>query len=231
MCESKRCLTVSQIILCLVDAKGRALKQGFFVTSAPTAQGYFDVMCKSGGFVSDGAQFTVAMQFIEVGDELAVKAGPRRLILGPTDGPVTSMSILVHGEGIVPTVQLLRSVLADPEAALEQLELLWINSSKKDFLLNEQVEELQSQYGADRLRVTRVVDREAGNANTRFGEQARAALSPYTAGRVAVVMAPPAAAPTENGAAAVSAHNAVRAKCQQLLAAQGYPAECIAQLS
>ena len=225
-----------------MDAKGRALKQGFFVTSAPTAQGYFEVICKNGGFVSDGAQFSIAMQFMELGDELAAKGGQRRLTLQSTENPITSISVVAYEEGILPTLQLLRSVLADPEASVEQLEVLWINHSKKDFLLNEQVEELQSRYGADRLRVTRVVDREAGNANTRFGEQARDAVSPYSAGRVAVLMTPPAPAAVSAGPAPVpalslasvpasaSAQAVVRAKCQQLLEAQGYPADCIAQL-
>lgn len=224
-----------------MDAKGRALKQSFFVSSAPTAKGYFEVLCKNGGLISDGAQFSVAMQFMELGDELAVKAGHRKLSLSTIEGPILNMSILVYEEGIVPTLLLLRSVLADSESTVEQVEVLWVNHHKNDFLLNEEVEQLQSLFGADRLRVTRVVDREAGNGNMRFGEQARAAVSPYSIGRIAVVMAPVGvsadAAPfsdsarTQQNSELSSTHNAVRAKCQELLAAQGYPDGSVALLS
>lgn len=200
------------------------------MSSAPTAQGYFEVLCKNGGFVADGTQFCVALQFMEPGDELAVKAGPRKLTPQASVGSVTSISILAHEEGIVPTLQLLRAVLEDPSASVEQVEVLWVNHSKKDFVLNEQLEELQRQYGADRLRVTRVVDREAGNANTRFGEQAREAVSPYTPGRIAVVMAESAATAAIAGPHSTATTGVVQGKCLQLLASRGYPNTCISQL-
>lgn len=168
----------------------------------------------------------MSLQFMEPGDELAVKAGPKRLHLQASVEPITSITVLAHEEGIVPTLQLLREVLTDSTASVEQVEVLWVNHSKKDFVLNDQLEELQSRYGPDRLRVTRVVDREADNANTRFGESAREAVSPYSRGRLAVVMAAPAAtAGPQSTEPAV-----VEAKCLQLLASQGYPPASISQL-
>lgn len=165
-----------------------------------------------------------ALQFLQEGDELAVKGGAKRLVLprGATSSSIAALSVLTSGLGILPTLQLLREVLSDERASSVQLvEVVWINDSKKDFLLNAELEALEMLHGhgeggSGRLQVTRVVDREAGNANTQFSEQLRGAVSAFEAGSVAVVLAQ---------------DEAVALKARQLFSSLGYPNDCIASLT
>lgn len=212
-----------QLLLCTVDAKGRTLKEGFFLASPPEALGYFDIVCKSGRQVpNDLSGLPLALQFLQEGEELAVKCGAKRLVLPRGDATsIAALSVLTSGMGILPTLQLLREVLSDARSSVQLVEVVWINDSKRDFILNAELEALEllhghGEGGSGRLQVTRVVDREAGNANTLFSEQLRGAVSTFEAGTVAVVLAE---------------DEAVALKASQLFSSLGYPDECIASLS
>lgn len=163
-----------------------------------------------------------ALQFLQEGEELAVKCGAKRLKLPRGDATsITALSVLTSGMGILPTLQLLREVLSDARSSVQLVEVVWINDSKKDFILNAELEALEllhghGEGGSGRLQVTRVVDREAGNANTLFSEQLRGAVSTFEPGTVAVVLA------EDEG---------VALKANQLFSSLGYPDECVASLS
>ncbi|KAJ1431623.1 hypothetical protein B484DRAFT_395405 [Ochromonadaceae sp. CCMP2298] len=177
-----------ELTLCSVDAKGRTLKEGFFPINSPSAKGYFEIICRNGGYVA-GDQFALALQFMSPGDELAVKAGRRRMRFLAPDDPITSISLVASGLGVAPALQLLYEVLPDGESTVQALDLLWINEAKRDFLLNEQVEDLELAYG-DLLHVTRVVDSDAHNADTVMNGELRRAVAPYSYGSIAVLLAP-----------------------------------------
>lgn len=221
-------LFFSQLMLCSVDAKGKALKKGFFLASPPNSKGGFSIVCNKGGGRLSGDMSGVpeVLQYVEAGDELAVKEGARRLVMPPQgeergkgegegEGEgVTALSVFTSGLGIVPTLQLLREVLGDARSSVQQVEVLWINDAKKDFVLNSEMQELERRHEYQ-LRVTRVVDREAGNLDTQFNEQLRGAVSPHQAGNLAVVMA----------------EGVVAAKANQLFATLGYSTDAVAKLS
>lgn len=197
------------------------MKKGFFLASPPEAEGYFDILCpiESAQLAGD-ARLSEALQFLQVGDELAVKGGSKRLSIPGGGETIDVLSVLASGMGILPTLQLLRMVLADPQSSVRQVEVVWINDAKKDFLFNEQLSALEELHGetggaSGRLRVTRVVDREAGNPNTLLNGQLRSAVSAYMDGCVAMVMA----------------EGVVAGKAKQLFAALGYPQDCVAALT
>ena len=154
---------------------------------------------------------------MEVGEELAVKPGSKRLASPTGEEDIEALSVLTSGMGILPTLQLLREVLSDPpSSSVRQVEVVWINDAKQDFILNEELAALERQHGASgHLRVTRVVDREAGNEDTLLNAQLGASVAPYCAGRVAIVMA----------------EGAVAAKANQLFSSRGYPQSAIASLA
>jgi hypothetical protein len=98
---------------------------------------------------------------------------------------------------------------------VQDVEVVWINDAKEDFVLDAEVRRLE-QINGGRLRVTRVLDREAGNADTLFNSQLRGAASLYQAGSMAVVLAEDAA---------------VGAKAERMFAALGYPPSRVVTLA
>jgi hypothetical protein len=62
--------------------------------------------------------------------------------------------------------------------------------------------------------VTRVIDREVGNANTLFNAELSGSLQPYQAGALGLVLA----------------EGVVADKCRALLSSRGFPSDCVAQL-
>lgn len=158
----------------------------------------------------------LALQFMQPGEEVAVKKGERTLWLPEGEDDVRRLSVVASGTGLFPTLQLLRGVLEQSESSsVEGIDLLWINDGKREFVLNAEVEDLQRRYEAGNcLSVTRVVDRELGNADTVPNEQLKEALPRHRAGTVGLIMA----------------EGVVAGKLLRLFASRGYPKDCIAQL-
>lgn len=144
-----------------------------------------------------------------------MKKGSRRVQLPNVDATISQLVLLASGDGVLPALQLLRAMAGDPDTAVEQIDLLWINDSKRDFALNHEIEKLQHQLltksSGPRLRVARIVDRELGNPDTLLNEELLRALPEHRAGAAGLVFA--------EGTAA--------AKCRELLSAKGYSDACI----
>lgn len=156
----------------------------------------------------------MAMQYMSEGDELALKGGKRRLLYTGKDEIISSMTLIASGLGITPTLQILSAVLPDEDATVEDIEVLWINESSEDFILVEDVEELEAAH-EEKLFVTRVLDTDANNLETQINPKLRRAIIPYETGRIAVIMAP----------------EVLAAKSQLLLEEMGYPADNILIIS
>lgn len=182
--------------------------------------GGFTILARRGAFLGTGEDFDLALQFMDIGDELAIKKGGHLLSMteGVTFGKedVKSMSVIATGLGILPSLQLLRTVLFDPDSSLSTTEFLWINDCKRDFVLNKDVEELERAVGCEsgRLRVTRVVDRELGNPNTLINKELHDSLAAYRPGALGLVLA--------EGVAAE--------KMFRLLQSRGYPETSIVRM-
>lgn len=74
-------------------------------------------------------------------------------------------------------------------AAETAFELLWINERKTDFILSEELEELEAKH-PEQLYVARVLDTALGDAEAQVNDKLRSALAPHEAGRVAIVLGP-----------------------------------------
>lgn len=126
---------------------------------------------------------------MSLGEELAVKAGKRRLQYRGEDDPIEALSFIVSGQGIAPTLQIIKTITSDSDSAIGDLEVLWINERKKDFVLNSEMEDLESK-NSEKLFVTRVIDKEAINEKTQINDQLREAVMPYQKGRLALLLGP-----------------------------------------
>mmetsp|Transcript_11008 Transcript_11008/g.15144 ORF Transcript_11008/g.15144 Transcript_11008/m.15144 type:complete len:432 (-) Transcript_11008:28-1323(-) len=195
-----------ELQLCVVDARNRVLKEECFPVAC--GPGSFEIVVRNppsvAGTRSRHAKFSAALQQLLPEDELAVKAGRRRLTYRGPETAIENIAMVVSGLGIAPALQLLRQLLppAEGEPALQEesqpaadtaFELLWINEKKTDFILNEQLEQLEARH-PEQLYVARVIDSAFGDAEAAINDKLRSAIAPYEAGRLALVLASPDAA-------------------------------------
>eukprot|EP01034_Spumella_vulgaris_P021883 gene21883-27959_t len=71
--------------------------------------------------------------------------------------PVDNLAVITDGLSIVPTLNLVVNVLSDHRNSVDVVDLIWTNSRREDFVLEDRVEALQSRFPG-RLFVSRVVN-------------------------------------------------------------------------
>jgi len=155
--------------------------------SSPKARGYFDILVRRGG--SDPSTFVRSLETLALGDELAFKGGRYRLNYLGQDDPISSMTVVTSGLGIAPSLQMLRGILTDRDSTVDDIELLWLNESKGDFVCEDEVESLELRH-IEKVVVTRVVENDIYGRDLLKNAQIQEAVSPYEEGRVAVICAP-----------------------------------------
>ncbi len=83
-------------------------------------------------------------------------------------------------------LQLLRRILKGDLFQIDSCELLWINSSKEDFIYNAEVEKLESEHGG-KFSVARVLDVNVESENTMLNPRLIESLPLYESGRVSLI--------------------------------------------
>lgn len=175
------------MLLCSVDPRGKTLKEGFVPISAPDAKGYFEILVRNQGFIS-GAPFSLALQYMSIGDEIAVKAGKKLLKYRGSDDPITDITLIASESGIANSYRILNEILNDSESTVEKVDLLWINEKKNDFVLNDDLENLEGRFGK-KLKVTRVVDTDVNNPDTLINDQLKDIIPPHKVGAIVITTA------------------------------------------
>lgn len=206
--------------LCSTDAKDRILKESFSPISLPSARGFFEILVKrptvSGAAVGSYGKFVRLLDTLEEGDELAFKGGSYKLNYAGDDDPIKYITVISTGLGISPAIQMLQGILTDKESTVEDLELLWANTDKKDFVCEKYVEKLETKY-KEKLFVSKVLqenlfDRELDFARS---DEVLGGLSAYESNRIAVICG------TE----------AMISKFRHFLSSVGYPPETILSIT
>lgn len=122
-------------------------------------------------------------------NEIAFKTGKNKLNYIGNDDTITHISIIASSMGIVPTIQIVRGVLSDPDSSVECIDLLWINEDKSDFFCNREVEKLEYRY-FERLLINRVLESDLyGRDLSKVGE-VMSQFSEYEPGKVAIICGP-----------------------------------------
>eukprot|EP01036_Dinobryon_divergens_P022711 gene22711-30994_t len=198
-----------ELTLCVVDSRDRVLKEGCFPVS--WSAGQFQIAVRNPPSVSNRTgssreKFSAALLQLQAGDELAVKAGRRRLSYRGPEKDIENVAMVVSGGGIAPALQILQQVLRSAGTAEEgedddasalgtaaeaetAFELLWINERKGDFLLNEAVENLEARF-PEQLFVARVIDPNFADPDSQVSEKLQEAISPQGRGKVALLLVP-----------------------------------------
>jgi CDP-4-dehydro-6-deoxyglucose reductase, E3 len=132
-----------QLILPLVDEKGRALRRSYSVASPPDGSSRFELAVTK---VDQGLGSTFLHE-AAVGQALDVK-GPAGTFTRPLEGAAPSLFIAT-GTGVAPFRSMLRDALANGSTA--PMWLLFGVRSEEEFLFGEELLELARQHPAVRL--------------------------------------------------------------------------------
>ena len=176
-----------ELMMCAVDEKDRVYKESFFPVSDPSIKGYFDIIVKNDKDPIDN--FANAINNLELGDELAFKAGKYRLNYAGADERIDSLALVASGSGIEPVLGVLRGILRDRDSTVEDIELLWLNEKKTDYVLNDDVQALEYRH-VEKLFVSRVIQRDLYGANILKSREVADSVSPYEEGRLAIICGP-----------------------------------------
>lgn len=183
--------------MCSTDSKGRVVKEAFFPITPTNFRGGFEVLIKQGDISSNWRlsdsydSFVALLDSLEAGDEVAFKGGSHRLNYLGKDDPIKYVTVISSGMGMAPALQILNGILTDNDSAVEDLELLWANSDKRDFVCDSDVESLESKF-SEKLFVTRVHEPNLLSVDANFSEMDNilGALSAYEPNRIAIICGP-----------------------------------------
>lgn len=107
---------------------------------------------------------------------------------------IRSLQLVCGGLGVVPLLSLLQRVFnPNPDLEIERCNLLWINDSKDDFLMLDEVSQLE-QRAQDRFSCVRIMDADILVEERALNPNVRDEMAVYAPGSVAIVAAPPAIA-------------------------------------
>lgn len=146
------------------------------------------------------------LESLSLGDEIAFKGGENKLILRGVTETIKSILIITTGLGISPTLQILNEILPVSDTTVENVEMIWCNAKKSDFLFDKDIEKLELRH-FEKFIVTKVLDPKAiskvelpsvneadasahvdyTNEMFRTNPLIEESVAPYDAGRIAIV--------------------------------------------
>ena len=191
------------------------MKESFFPISTSSATGYFEILVKrtnSDSSSNSYSKFVRLLDSLEDGDELAFKGGSYRLNYAGEDDPIKYVTLISTELGIAPAIQMLQGILTDKESTVEDVELLWANMDKKDFVCEKSVASLEAKY-KEKLFVSKVLENDMFGRELDFSrmDEVLGALSAYEQNRIAVICGP----------------EGMIEKFRSFLSSVGYPSESI----
>lgn len=177
-------------MLCAVDGTDRVLKEGFHPISSPKSVGYFDVLVRRGQDLDNNDSFSSTLETLNIGDELAYKGGEFRLNFQSTvSDEIKGITLVGSGSGIAPIIQIVRGILSMNDITVENIEFVWLNEERKDFVLEKELEILELQY-YEKFSVTKVLEKGLFGRDLARNGLLEESVSPHSDDRVAVVCAP-----------------------------------------
>lgn len=178
-----------EVQLCVVDSNDKVLKDSFFPITPSTTKGHFDIITMKPFGDSLSERFSRVLETMSVGDELAFKSGKYRLNYQGDDDPIKSVTMIVSGLGVTPALQMLRGVLPGQESTVDDVEMLWINEERSDFLCAKVIESLEYRY-IEKLTITRLVQFDLFGNDISKIDRVRDEVSSYEEGRLGVICGP-----------------------------------------
>ena len=147
---------------------------------------------------------------MEVGDEIALQPGPRTLDYKGEYLPVTDMLYFAAGDGIVPVIDQVKSVLPPGSSSVKGVSVIWANRDEQDF--DVALSTLEDEYFkySTKLAVSCIVGIRGLKGNAEIDE----AVPLFSPGTMAVV----------------SGSREFSIEAISVLTSKGYPENCICVL-
>mmetsp|Transcript_18150 Transcript_18150/g.25836 ORF Transcript_18150/g.25836 Transcript_18150/m.25836 type:complete len:475 (+) Transcript_18150:162-1586(+) len=142
-----------KLTLCCLDEDNNVAKGEFYLFSPRDTKGSFSIVAPCGQIEKadlllgkDNAKFANVLENeLRVGDEVAVKPGPKTLYYNGQYWPVTDIVFLVYGSGIIPIIDQVKSVLpSSSSTSVKSASVTWVNSDSDAFDLA--VSQLESEF-------------------------------------------------------------------------------------
>ena len=138
-------------------------------------------------FLPAFAQEQVLATELDIGDEIALQPGPRTLDYKGEYLPVTDMVYFAAGDGIVPVMEQVKSVLPPGSSSVKGVSVIWANSDDKDFdIALSTLEDEYFKYST-KLAVSCVVERVS---RLKKNAEVDEAVPDFNPGTMAVVSGP-----------------------------------------
>lgn len=203
------------MVLCSVDGKDRILKESFFPVSDPDKRGSFDIIVRRNPSELMEEKFSKTLESLSIGDEVAFKGGRSRLkfpsnVRNRSSQEVREINIIGSGLGIAPSLQILRRLLSAEDTTVSQIEFIWINEHRNDFVLANEVENLELKH-FEKFVTTKVLEGNLFGVDLNVIPEINNAIPAYSGDQIAIVCAP----------------DIISEYLMKLLVTKKYPQECI----
>lgn len=188
-----------QLTLCCLDSADNVAKRNYYVYSPKNTRGQFSIITseyvpedvvemKKRRARGEGDFNQVLATELQVGDEIALQPGPRTLDYKGEYLPVTDMVYFASGDGIVPVIDQVKSVLPPGSSSVKGVSVIWTNHDEKDFdIALSTLEDEYFKYST-KLAVSCVV--EDGKGSLKDNEEIEESVPPFIPGTMAVVSGP-----------------------------------------
>ena len=188
-----------QVSLCGLDESNNVVRGDFFVYQPDrrSKPGSFSILVPNrstdenkllvGTETANLVQ--VLKQDMKVGDEIALKPGPRKLDYKGQYLPVTDMVYIAHGTGIVPVLEQVRTVLPSGSSTVKSVAVAWINEETRDFDVNADLLEREYFRYRKKMAVSCIVEDVTGTS-LRESAEVQASVPSFQPGTMAVVAGP-----------------------------------------
>jgi len=216
-----------QVTLCCLDSADNVAKKNYYVYPTDSkkgkGKGQFSIVTKE--YVpedkvemkkrrarGEGELEQVLATELDIGDEIALQPGPRTLDYKGEYLPVTDMVYFAAGDGIVPVMDQVKSVLPPGSSSVKGVSVIWANSDENDFdIALSTLEDEYFKYST-KLAVSCVVEH-SGEA-LKENEEVDEAVPDFNPGTMAVI----------------SGRKSFAVEAIAVLLNKGYPDNCICVL-
>jgi len=192
-------LTLGQkLMLCCLDSSDNVSKKSYYVFSPKKSRGFFSIVAPKNPpkpeereaakrrAKGEGDFSQVLSKELEVGDEIALQPGQNTLDYKGEYLPVTDMVYFAAGDGIVPVIDQVKSVLPAGSSSVKGVSVVWTNKEEKDF--DVAIATLEDEYFkySTKLAVSCIVDEEEGGTFDE-NEEVAEAVPDFNPGTMAVI--------------------------------------------
>lgn len=167
------------------------VKESFLPISTNRVRGYFDILSrKDVDAVTEDEKFTEAFEAMEIGDELGFKGGDYRLKFGGLQADqIKGITLIGSSLGIAPALQILRGMLSMDDITVENIEFVWLNEDRKDFVLENEIEQLELQY-FEKFSTTKILEKGLFGRDLTRNSMIDECTTSYQPGRLGIICAP-----------------------------------------